>query len=50
MPPQHRPGALKQQNKKHKGPTAKRLQNRALGAGKVEKSGLKGKDTSHALE
>jgi hypothetical protein len=32
---QHKPGSLKQKNKKHKGKDGKRAQNKTMGAGKV---------------
>ncbi len=32
---QHKPGSLKQKNKKHKGKDGKRAQNKVMGAGKV---------------
>lgn len=33
---QHKPGSLKQKNKKHKGKDGKRAQNKSLGAGKTD--------------
>lgn len=49
---QHKPGSLKQTNKKHKGKDGKRAQNKTMGAGKVNStaSGPRKSAKSNALK